>query len=212
MQTLLDPLLPIPYNNEYAYIMKNNFFDTTSYINRLISPVIVPNGCTPTEISFYIQQKTSVKDDKNKLKLYYRENETEEWILAETFSPEKNKWIECLHNLSLTHVSTIQLMFESTLHDVGSICIDKIEIKGKADESSISSTQIPNKNILYFSDKINRILHVEGAKDNEILSVYDLNGKLCLQIPIKNKECYINLPSGLYIGIYDNHVSKIVVP
>ena len=33
MQTLLDPLLPIPYNNEYAYIMKNNFFDTTSYIN-----------------------------------------------------------------------------------------------------------------------------------------------------------------------------------
>lgn len=91
-------------------------------------------------------------------------------------------------------------------------CIDKIEIKGKADESSISSTQIPNKNILYFSDKINRILHVEGAKDNEILSVYDLNGKLCLQIPIKNKECYINLPSGLYIGIYDNHVSKIVVP
>lgn len=212
MQTLLDPLLPIPYDNEYAYVIKNNYFDTTSYINKLISPVIVPKGCTSTEISFYMQQKTGVKDDKNKLKLYYRENEIEEWILAETFSPEKNKWIECSHNLSFTHVSTIQLMFESTLHDVGSICIDKIEIKGKADESSISSTQIPNKNILYFSDKNNRILHVEGAEENEILSVYDLNGKLHLQTPIKNKECCIYLPSGIYIGVYDKHTSKIVVP
>lgn len=88
----------------------------------------------------------------------------------------------------------------------------KIEIKGKADESSISSTQIPNKNILYFSDKNNRILHVEGAEENEILSVYDLNGKLHLQTPIKNKECCIYLPSGIYIGVYDKHTSKIVVP
>ena len=208
--TITDPLLPVCLNGKYAYIIRKDFLNNAPDINRLVSPAIVSHNYLINEITFFVHRKSTIKNDKNILNIYFRENADKDWISIGNCSKETNKWESFSYTLTAP-VESVQLMFESKLYNIGSFSIDEIKIKGKATESTLSNTDIYSKNI-YFIDSNHTVLYVENGKENDIIHIYDLQGKLCFQTHLSNKRCKINLLPGIYIGVLNHQNFKLIIP
>ncbi len=144
------------------------------------------------------------------MNIYFRENADKDWISIGNCTKETNKWESFSYTLTAP-VESVQLMFESKLYNIGSFSIDEIKIKGKATESTLSNTDICSKNI-YFIDSNHTVLYVENGKENDIIHIYDLQGKLCFQTHLSNKRCKINLLPGIYIGVLNHQNFKLIIP
>lgn len=186
----------------YMY-MKATKLSSFSHICRLLSPVIDFSKVQNAALSFKCQN-ISVNQGKGALNVLYRNNMSGNWKLLISITEAISDWKE--YTLQLPDLAgNYQLAFEGNMK-TGFILLDDIRICSAVATSTSATVKTPA--ITYFAG--NGFIHVTSDVFR-LLKIYTLTGRLIQSCNLNPGVNRIELPSGFYIGKYDQGAIKLCV-
>lgn len=158
-----------PFNGDFFFLNKKE--SVNSSITKLVLPTFDLSVLSNANITFWLYN-SPVFNITDTLSLWYKNENTSEWLLIETFDQEILEWTELSVDLpDLTN--NYQIAFQANINSARGIAIDDItvdfgnSISYMSDEINISP--VPSTGIINISVKNSSNYYVE---------IFDTNGKL----------------------------------
>ena len=159
------------YHPESAYEGNYNayFRYATTYITKLVTPPIDVSGATKPALVFYhaMQPYGPFNDE---LRIYYRKQETANWIELEEYTTIVQEWTERIIYLPDSILTeTAQIAFEAKSKAGAGVCIDNVSVE----ERGLVSKTIKSVSVETASTEV----IPTGSKNNPVLRIdFDVEG------------------------------------